>query len=163
MNDELGRILLNTMFKYTFDKQSIDTNRDNNIYEDDFIIDKRKNRIFTQKQKEQCWNKSKNIPFRDPNRWKYDALGNPVLKALKGCHGPLCHEYDHIVPYSKGGGTIVRNCQILQTTANKYKGNKIHMKDEKLKKNSKEVNISEYEMDLVEEFIYGNVNRVEML
>jgi hypothetical protein len=29
---------------------------------------------------------------------------------LRGCHGSLCHEYDHIVPFSKGGKTEVSNC-----------------------------------------------------
>ena len=62
---------------------------------------------------------------RSPNRWKLDAFGNPVLKALKGCFGPLCHEYDHITPYSKGGKTEVENCQILQTTLNKVKSDRI--------------------------------------
>jgi len=28
---------------------------------------------------------------RDPNRWRLDAVGNPVLKALKACDGPLCY------------------------------------------------------------------------
>ena len=50
------------------------------------------------------------IPRRDPKRWKFDSLGNPVVNALRGCHGALCHEYDHIVPYSKGGKTLVSNC-----------------------------------------------------
>ena len=57
-----------------------------------------------------CWNNSVNIPGRDPKRWKYDPIGNPVIYALRGCHGALCHEYDHIVPYSKGGKTILENC-----------------------------------------------------
>ncbi|KRX06674.1 PLC-like phosphodiesterase, TIM beta/alpha-barrel domain [Pseudocohnilembus persalinus] len=37
---------------------------------------------------------------------------------------PLCHEYDHITPFSKGGETTVENCQILQTQVNRQKGNK---------------------------------------
>lgn len=47
---------------------------------------------------------------RHPDRWRLDALGNPVLKVLKGCEGPFCHEYDHIIPYSKGGKTELYNC-----------------------------------------------------
>lgn len=43
-------------------------------------------------------------------RWRYDSIGNPVLYVLRGCHGALCHEYDHIVPFSKGGRTIINNC-----------------------------------------------------
>ena len=61
---------------------------------------------------------------RDPERWRLDAMGNPVLKALRGCMGPLCHEYDHVLPFSKGGKTDVINCQILQTTLNRVKSNR---------------------------------------
>ena len=41
--------------------------------------------------------------------------------------GPFCHEYDHVLPYSKGGHTTIRNCQILQTALNRNKSNKIEM------------------------------------
>ena len=47
---------------------------------------------------------------RDPDRWRLDALGNPVLKPLKTCDGPVCYQYDHIVPHSKGGHTHINNC-----------------------------------------------------
>lgn len=47
---------------------------------------------------------------RDLSRWRLDALGNPIFKKNVNCHGPLCYEYDHIVPYSKGGLTVVENC-----------------------------------------------------
>lgn len=68
---------------------------------------------------------------RDPERWRIDAAGNIVLRKLTGCMGCLCYgkivqyyctivkhllfviDYDHIVPYSKGGKTEVPNCQIL--------------------------------------------------
>lgn len=59
---------------------------------------------------------------RDPDRWRLDAVGNLVSYKLRGCEGCLCHEYDHIVPFSKGGRTEVSNCQILQTRVNRYKG-----------------------------------------
>ncbi len=67
-------------------------------------------RLFTRWQKELCWKKVKSLQFwkssqifgRDPDRWRYDPLGNPVLNALRGCPGPACHEYDHIIPFSKG-------------------------------------------------------------
>jgi len=82
------------------------------------------------------------------------------MKALKGCSGSLCHEYDHIIPYSKGGETIIRNCQILQSVANRSKGNKTDIDTIKLQKSSIKVKLSEYEMDLVEELIYGNVKKL---
>ena len=67
---------------------------------------------------------ARTIKGRDPNRWKFDNVGNPVLERLRGCFGALCHEYDHIAPYSKGGRTEVYNCQILQTGVNRFKSNK---------------------------------------
>jgi hypothetical protein len=67
-------------------------------------------RIFSKLQKDLCWNQAASIPFRDPQRWKFDAVGNPVMYHLKGCKGSLCHEYDHILPYSKGGKTVLNNC-----------------------------------------------------
>ena len=60
--------------------------------------------------KEECWKKSTIMIGRNPDRWRIDPYGNPVLKHLKGCRGPLCHDYDHINPYSKGGKTNVENC-----------------------------------------------------
>lgn len=82
-----------------------------------------------------------------------------MLKNLKGCHGPLCHEYDHIIPFSKGGETSVENCQILQTSINKYKSNKTDIEVNILRANSSKINLNEYEMDLIENAVYGNVKR----
>ena len=70
---------------------------------------------------------------RSPDRWRLDALGNPVFYVFRGCQGPLCHEYDHIVPYSKGGRTSIENCQILQRQVNLYKSNKVEVTYEELK------------------------------
>jgi 5-methylcytosine-specific restriction endonuclease McrA len=73
---------------------------------------------------------------RNPERWRLDALGNPVFKFLKGCQGPFCHEYDHIIPFSKGGKTVLENCQLLQTRVNLIKSNKTEISYEELKKAS---------------------------
>jgi len=97
-------------------------------------------RLFLPWQKVVCWQKAQPIYGRDPDRWRYDPVGNPVLNALRGCNGPYCHEYDHIVPYSKGGQTVVENCQILQTAVNRYKANKVDVGFEELKKSSIKVN-----------------------
>lgn len=129
-------------------------------FEDDFVNIKRANRIFTNKQKEKCWNRAAIILGRDPERWRYDAAGSPVLKALKACQGSLCHEYDHILPFSKGGETTVRNCQILQTFTNKYKSNRTDLSTNELRKHTLPVKLSEHEMDFIEEIIYGNVKKV---
>jgi hypothetical protein len=154
MNSDLINLLLNPGF---FSERY--TNPDTKYNFDDFDPNKRKNRLFTSKQKDLCWNKAMLVPERNPDRWRYDAAGNLVLKSLKGCNGPLCHEYDHIVPFSKGGETTIRNCQILQSSANKFKSNKTGIDNSILKEKSSKINLSEYEMDLVELAIYGNVSR----
>lgn len=67
---------------------------------------------FSKAQKKRCWNKADDFPGRDPKRWKIDPNGNPVLNALEECQGALCYEYEHIVPFSKGGKTVSSNCRI---------------------------------------------------
>jgi hypothetical protein len=164
MNPELEKILMQPIFM-TINKnfEAENNKKDESVkeyFEDDFVANKRLNRLFTMKQKEQCWNRATKIDGRHPDRWRFDAAGNPVLKALKGCSGSLCHEYDHIVPYSKGGETTIRNCQVLQSFANRSKGSKTVINQETLRKNSIRVKLSQYEMDLVEEMIYGNVKKL---
>ncbi|KAG8097038.1 hypothetical protein GUJ93_ZPchr0013g34112 [Zizania palustris] len=58
-------------------------------------------RSFPYVVKQQCWEKADRVPGRDQERWRRDALGNVVFRKLVGCPGCLCHDYDHIVPYSK--------------------------------------------------------------
>lgn len=58
-------------------------------------------RSFPYSVKQQCWEKAEKIKGRDPDRWRRDALGNTVFRKLVGCPGCLCHDYDHIIPYSK--------------------------------------------------------------
>lgn len=58
-------------------------------------------RSFPYNVKQQCWEKAEKIKGRDPERWRRDHLGNIVFRKLVGCPGCLCHDYDHIVPYSK--------------------------------------------------------------
>lgn len=58
-------------------------------------------RSFPYNIKQQCWEKAEKIKGRDPDRWRRDAIGNIVFRKLVGCSGCLCHDYDHIVPYSK--------------------------------------------------------------
>lgn len=79
---------------------------------------------------------------RHPDRWRLDAIGNPVFKFLKGCSGPLCHEYDHIIPFSKGGKTVSENCQVLQSAVNLYKSNKLDVTHEDLQNASVRVRFS---------------------
>ena len=116
------------------------------------------NRIFTRLMKTQCWKKARPVPGRDPDRWRIDAAGNIVNNALKGCLGCLCHEYDHIVPFSRGGTTSLENCQILQTRVNRFKGNDF---DDPMKQRgySCAKQWTEQELDLLEMAIYGDVIR----
>ncbi|XP_056170870.1 uncharacterized protein LOC115694037 isoform X1 [Syzygium oleosum] len=58
-------------------------------------------RSFPYVVKQQCWDKAEKVKGRDPDRWRRDAVGNIVFRKLVGCPGCLCHDYDHIVPYSK--------------------------------------------------------------
>lgn len=58
-------------------------------------------RSFPYSVKQQCWEKAEKVRGRDPDRWRRDALGNIVFRKLVGCPGCLCHDYDHIVPFSK--------------------------------------------------------------
>lgn len=58
-------------------------------------------RSFPYSVKQQCWEKAEKVRGRDPDRWRKDALGNVVFRKLVGCPGCLCHDYDHILPYSK--------------------------------------------------------------
>ncbi len=103
-----------------------------------------------------CWNNARVMTGRDPDRWRYDPIGNPVLKALRGCHGALCHEYDHIVPFSKGGKTVIPNCQILQTGVNRFKSNKVDVPLNEMHNSSRKLVLTPYEMDLVEYSVYGD-------
>lgn len=58
-------------------------------------------RSFPYSVKQQCWDKADKVRGRDPDRWRRDPLGNLVFRKLVGCAGCLCHDYDHILPYSK--------------------------------------------------------------
>ena len=68
-------------------------------------------RLFSRLMKEECWRKHEKVPGRDGDRWRYDASGRLVCRALTGCVGPLCYEYDHIIPFSKGIFIIIKREQ----------------------------------------------------
>lgn len=85
-------------------------------------------------------------------------MGNVVCYQLRGCEGCLCHEYDHIVPFSRGGKTEINNCQVLQTRPNRLKGNDDN--DERaLRANSCWRVWSNEELDAVEMAIWGGLRR----
>lgn len=114
-------------------------------------------RSFPYSVKQQCWEKAEKIKGRDPDRWRRDALGNILFRKLVGCPGCLCHDYDHIVPYSKGGQSTLENCQVLQATVNRSKGNRVELSKGDLIQKSSYCRVSGRDMDLLELSAYGNV------
>ncbi|EXB38570.1 hypothetical protein L484_008598 [Morus notabilis] len=114
-------------------------------------------RSFPYSVKQQCWEKAEKIKGRDPDRWRRDALGNIVFRKLVGCPGCLCHDYDHIIPYSKGGPGTLENCQVLQATVNRSKGNRTELSRAELIQKSSYCRVSGRDMDLLELSAYGNV------
>ncbi|KAM1026189.1 hypothetical protein ACFX13_039866 [Malus domestica] len=116
-------------------------------------------RSFPYSVKQQCWDKAEKIKGRDPDRWRRDPLGNTIFRKLVGCPGCLCHDYDHIVPYSKGGQSTLENCQVLQATVNRSKGNRTEFSRAELIQKSSYCRVSGRDMDLLELSAYGNVRR----
>ena len=101
--------------------------------------------------------KSKSIPGRDPERWKYDFVGNAVLRKFTNCYGPLCHQYDHTYPWSLGGRTDVENCEILQSAVNNFKSNKEYVPFDELQESSIQMDLTTDMMDAIEFGVYGNL------
>ncbi|XP_022737146.1 uncharacterized protein LOC111290008 [Durio zibethinus] len=118
-------------------------------------------RSFPYTVKQQCWAKAETVKGRDPVRWRRDALGNIVFRKLVGCPGCLCHDYDHIIPYSKGGKSTLENCQVLQATVNRSKGNRTDLSRADLIQKSSYCRVSGRDMDLIELSAYGNVRHAE--
>ncbi|KAL2322024.1 hypothetical protein Fmac_026403 [Flemingia macrophylla] len=116
-------------------------------------------RSFPHSVKQKCWEKADKVKGRDPERWRRDALGNIVFRKLLGCPGCLCHDYDHILPYSKGGESTLENCQVLQATVNRAKGNRTEISKAELIQKSSYCRVSDRDMDLLELSAYGNVRR----
>ncbi|KAG4930034.1 hypothetical protein AAZX31_17G098400 [Glycine max] len=116
-------------------------------------------RSFPHSVKQKCWEKADKVKGRDPDRWRRDALGNTLFRKLVGCPGCLCHDYDHIIPYSKGGESTLENCQVLQATVNRSKGNRTEISKAELIQKSSYCRVSDRDMDLLELSAYGNVRR----
>lgn len=137
------------------------------VYEEDGLPTKgdgapshsKKNRIFDDKMRNQCWQKADVVPGRHPERWRKDVAGNVVCRRLTRCEGCLCYEYDHIRPFSKGGETTVSNCQILQSRVNRLKSNRSDLGSNDLKQFSCDLKFTDNELDVIEMGVYGNVIR----
>ena len=168
--EDYTKVLIKTFFKYSWFKEDINNkkNKYNNSLNNNSQNSNNLIRIFPFEIKEKCWNDSPIISNRDPDRWRLDALGNPVMKALRGFQGIFCHEYDHIFPYSLGGTSTLDNCQILQTNINRKKGNQFYSNNElmnfkqKIPESLKKIGINNIDnqlMDIAEELVYGNIIR----
>ncbi|XP_027333207.1 uncharacterized protein LOC113848044 [Abrus precatorius] len=116
-------------------------------------------RFFDSKTKSICWAKADTVAGRHPERWRKDAAGNIVCKRFFNCLGCLCYEYDHIIPFSKGGESTADNCQILQSRVNRFKSDKYDIDSDQLKGYSCEVNFTDKELDIIEMAVYGDVIR----
>lgn len=110
--------------------------------------------------KRQCWEAAPIVPGRSPDRWRLDACGNVISAKLTGCEGCLCFEYDHIIPFSKGGQSVPDNCQLLQTRVNRLKGNQDDLSLDKLVSFScSRIWTKKDELDLFELALYGDIIR----
>ena len=174
--DDYAKTLIKTFFEYSWFKEDINKDKKNKYlnFTNKSLINNITNssnslRIFPFDVKEKCWNNSPIISNRDPNRWRLDALGNPVMKPLRGLQGIFCHEYDHIFPYSLGGTSTLDNCQILQTNINRKKGNQFYSNNElinfkqKIPESLRKIGINKIDnnvLDIAEELVYGNINRI---
>ncbi|KAK3042710.1 hypothetical protein RJ639_000768 [Escallonia herrerae] len=116
-------------------------------------------RFFDLKAKATCWANAETVPNRHPERWRKDAAGNVVCKRFCNCQGCLCFEYDHIIPYSKGGESVAENCQILQTRVNRFKSNQDHVETSLLRGYSCDIKFTDKELDIIEMAVYGDVIR----
>lgn len=116
-------------------------------------------RFFDLEARKKCWAKAEKVPGRDPERWRKDVAGNIVGKRFHRCLGCLCFEYDHIVPFSKGGDSVSENCQILQTRVNRSKADKVAIGTTQLKGYSCDINFSDEDLDKIEMAVYGDIKR----
>ncbi|KHN18559.1 hypothetical protein glysoja_006972 [Glycine soja] len=94
-------------------------------------------RSFPHSVKQKCWEKADKVKGRDPDRWRRDALGNTLF----------------------GGESTLENCQVLQATVNRSKGNRTEISKAELIQKSSYCRVSDRDMDLLELSAYGNVRR----
>ncbi|CAI5473074.1 unnamed protein product [Closterium sp. Yama58-4] len=121
--------------------------------------DGRRLRFFDHAMRKACWEKADVVPGRHPDRWRVDAAGNTVGRRFNACQGCLCYEFDHIVPFSKGGATSVENCQLLQTRVNRFKSDKDQLSPQEYAHASCHLTLTDRDLDLVEMAVYGDVVR----
>jgi hypothetical protein len=90
-------------------------------------FEKDKRRTFSKKQAIQIWEKSGIDPDFDSSVFRLDLFGNLVAKGIKYAkNSPSCkfaYDLEHVVSYSKNGMTDVGNGALLNSGANRSKGN----------------------------------------
>ncbi|XP_028555006.1 uncharacterized protein LOC114580718 [Dendrobium catenatum] len=65
------------------------------------------------------------------------------------------------VKMQRGGKSTLENCQVLQATVNRFKGNKTEISKSDLIQKSAYCRVSGRDLDLVELSAYGNVRRAQ--
>ena len=71
---------------------------------------------------EWAWEQAKPIRGKNENLYRRDELGHEIYKPAFGADGDKSWEIDHRKPVSKGGTDHRRNLRVLQTKANREKG-----------------------------------------
>jgi hypothetical protein len=90
-------------------------------------VQKHKKRNFTQKEKEEIWEESKEYKPFDKDLLRVDIMGNVIAKnvlRIDPVRNLLAGEYEHIESHSQGGETKVENACLLQAGINHIKREK---------------------------------------
>lgn len=74
--------------------------------------------------REWAWEQASKIRDKNANLYRRDELGNEIYKPAFGTSGEKGWEIDHRNPKSKGGTDHRRNLRVLNTRANRRKGDK---------------------------------------
>jgi len=69
-----------------------------------------------------AWEKAQKVRGKDPDLYRRDEAGNGLYKPSYGVLGEKSWEIDHRNPLAKGGTDHRRNLRVLQTKANRDKG-----------------------------------------
>lgn len=83
---------------------------------------------YSKEQLDQIFAKGKEIPGKDPARYRKDACGNEIYRQSYGKESPMGWEVDHKNPKDNGGTNSMRNLQPLQSSENSSKGAKYEVR-----------------------------------
>lgn len=71
-----------------------------------------------------AWEQAQALRGKNPSLYRRDEEGNVIYKPAYGTEGDMGWEIDHRHPVEKGGTDHRRNLRVLQTAANREKGDK---------------------------------------